>query len=439
MKHAQQHQLKWKIPFFTIWTGQQLSWIGSSLAQFALVWWLTETTGSATVLAVGTLISLLPGVFLGPFVGALVDRWNRRVVMFVADSVIALVSAWLAYLFWADAMQISHVYFIMLVRAIGGTFHWSAMMASTSLMVPSEHLPRVAGLNQTIGGAVNIISPPLGALLLGLLPLHGIMAIDVATAAFAIVPLFFVYIPQPQRASTATVAAGSKATLWTDVREGLRYVRGWPGLLAVAGLAMALNFLVTPAMSLMPILVTDHFSGEALQLGWMNSAWGVGLVLGGVILGAWGGFRQRIVTVLTGIVGLGLGLLLVGLTPATAFPLALVGLFFGAAMNSMCNGSAHALLQQVVAPEMQGRVFTLVVSLCNAATPLGMAIAGPVADAVGVRTLYLVGGAVQIMLGVGGFFVPAIMRLEDNNRNGHVGVEAEEDRLVAATVPVCAE
>jgi DHA3 family macrolide efflux protein-like MFS transporter len=197
---------------------------------------------------------------------------------------------------------------------------------------------------------------------------------------------------------------------------------------------MALNFLVTPAMSLMPILVTDHFSGQALQLGWMNSAWGVGLVLGGLILGAWGGFRRRIVTVLMGIVGLGLGLLVVGLTPATAFPLVLVGLFFAAVMNSMCNGSAHALLQQVVAPDMQGRVFTLVMSLCNAATPLGMAIGGPVADAVGVRTLYVMGGVISILLGAGGFFVPAIVHLEDNNRNGHTAAQGET--LASAPVPV---
>jgi len=437
VEHTQQQQPKWKIPFFTIWTGQQLSWIGSSLAQFALVWWLTKTTGSATVLAIGTLISVLPGVLLGPFAGALVDRWNRRVVMLVADSIIALVSAWLAYLFWTDAMQVWHVYAIMLVRAIGGTFHWPAMSASTSLMVPKEHLPRVAGLNQAMGGAVNIMSPPLGALLLAILPLHAIMAIDVVTAAFAIAPLFFVHIPQPQRAVTATRAAESKPTLWTDMREGLRYVWSWPGLLAICILAMMLNFLIHPAFSLMPILVTNHFGGEALQLGWMNSAWGVGAVLGGLLLSVWGGFRRRVVTVLMGIVGLGVGVLLVGLTPATAFPLALVGLFFGATMNSLCNGSAFALLQQVVAPDMQGRVLTLVMSLCNGMTPLSMAIAGPVADAVGVRTLYVVGGVAQILLGVSGFLVPAIMHLEANNHNGHAVVA--EETLMAATVPVPVE
>jgi DHA3 family macrolide efflux protein-like MFS transporter len=179
---------------------------------------------------------------------------------------------------------------------------------------------------------------------------------------------------------------------------------------------MMLNFFVNPAMSLMPILVTRDFGGAALRLGWMNSAWGVGLVVGGLALSTWGGFRRRIVTMLMGIIGLGIGVLLVGLTPASFFPLALIGLFFGAVMNSLCNGSAFALLQQVVAPEMQGRVFTLVISLCGAVTPLSMAIAGPLADKVGVRTLYLVAGVAQIVLGAGAFFVPAIMHVEDTHR-----------------------
>ncbi|MBN1811800.1 MAG: MFS transporter [Anaerolineae bacterium] len=430
MEHTER-QTNWKLPFFAIWTGQQLSWIGSAVAGFALVWWLTKTTGSATMLAIGTLLTILPGIVLGPFAGALVDRWNRRLVMLVADSVVALFSAWLAVLFWTGTIQIWHVYVIMLVRAVGGAFHWPAMTASTTLMVPKDHLGRVAGLNQTIGGAVNIISPPLGALLLSVLPLHGIMAIDVLTAAFAIVPLFFVHVPQPERA-TAAQEAQAKPTLWTDMREGLRYVIGWPGLLGICLLATLLNFSIMPAMSLMPLLITDHFGGEALQLGWMNSAWGVGLVLGGLLLGAWGGFKKRIVTVLAGIVGLGVGVLTIGLTPATIFPLALGAFFFGAVMNALCNGSAFALLQQVVVPEMQGRVFALVMTVCNMATPLSLAIAGPLADAVGVRALYVAGGIAQVILGIGGFFVPAIMSLENNNGNGHA-VEEEMLETVSAT------
>jgi len=105
---------KWMVPFFTIWTGQQLSIIGSRAAQFALVWWLTLETGSATVLATASLVALGPQILLGPFVGALVDRWNRRVVMIVSDSFIALVGLWLAFLFWSGTMEVWHVYIVML-------------------------------------------------------------------------------------------------------------------------------------------------------------------------------------------------------------------------------------------------------------------------------------------------------------------------------------
>lgn len=162
---------KWKAPFFTIWTGQQVSLIGSSLVQFAIVWWLTKTTGSATVLATATLVAMLPQIVIGPFSGALVDRFSRRWVMILADGATALSSVVLAYLFWANVVAIWHVYLIMAFRSIGGGFQWPAMSASTALMVPEQHLTRVAGLTQTMQGVTNIVSPPLGAILLALLPM----------------------------------------------------------------------------------------------------------------------------------------------------------------------------------------------------------------------------------------------------------------------------
>jgi DHA3 family macrolide efflux protein-like MFS transporter len=175
----------WKIPFFTIWTGQAFSLIGSRIVQFALVWWLTQLTGSATILATASMVALIPEILLSPIAGAYVDRWNRRIVMMVADGVIALALLWLAYLFWVDAVQVWHVYVVMAVRAVGGSFHWPAMQASTSLMVPEKHLTRVAGLNQTLNGALNIIGPPLGALLMGVMSLSGVMLVDVGTAVLA--------------------------------------------------------------------------------------------------------------------------------------------------------------------------------------------------------------------------------------------------------------
>jgi DHA3 family macrolide efflux protein-like MFS transporter len=423
-QETRQYPSNWKTPFFTIWTGQAFSLFGSALVQFALVWWLTASTGSATVLATATLVAMLPAIFLGPVAGALVDRWNRRVVMIVADGSIALATLWLIALAAGGLMQPWHVYVIMFVRSAASSFHWPAMQASTTLMVPKEQLSRVAGLNQTLQGVMNIVAPPSGALLLGILPLEGVLAIDVVTALLAIAPLLFLNIPQPERRSAPAaqthVEAGQtaplKTSVWQDLREGLRYVRGWPGLMGVLIMATLINFLLNPASALMPILITKHFGGGPLELGGMDSVYGIGAVLGGVVLSVWGGFRRRIVTSMTGLIGIGAGFVIVGLTPAAAFGLALAGTFVAGIMHPITNGPLFAVVQATVAPEMQGRVFTLIQSAAMAMSPLSMVVAGPVADWLGVRAWYVVGGVVCALMGVAGFFIPAILHLEDNHR-----------------------
>lgn len=317
-----EEQLKatsWKLPFFTIWTGQAFSLIGSRVVQFALVWWLTQLTGSATVLATASMVAIIPEIFLAPIAGAYVDRWNRRLVMIAADGAIALALLWLAYLFWLDAVQIWHIYIIMGVRAVGGSFHWPAMQASTSLMVPQKHLTRVAGLNQTLNGTLSIIGPPLGALLMGLLPLSSVMLVDVGTAALAITSLLFVHIPQPRRDDLGV----DKSTIWADMGQGLRYIWGWSGLVTLIGMAMILKIALTPAFSLLPLLVSQHFNGDAAQLSLLEAVAGVGIVVGGLILSVWGGFKRKIYTTMMGTIILGLSFLALGLTPAGLFSSAL--------------------------------------------------------------------------------------------------------------------
>ena len=420
MNHTPRVQQKWKAPFFTVWTGQAVSLVGSRMAQFALVWWLTQETGSATVLAMATLAAVLPNVILGPFAGALVDRWNRRKVMIAADGFVAVVAVWLAYLFWTDSMTIYHVYVAMLARSSGEAFHLTAMQASTSLMVPEKHLSRVAGLNQTVRGILNVVAPPAGALLLSLLPMHGIMGIDVATALTAIVPLLFVAIPQPVR-TAATGGGAGKPSVWDDLRAGARYVWSWPSLVAILVLAMVINFVVNPAFSLMPLLVTDHFRGGALELSGLQSAWGIGVVLGGLLLAVWGGFRRRVLTSLLGLVVAGCGIMAIGLVPARGFALAVAAIFVAGFTNPLINGPIMAILQAKVEPEMQGRVFTLVGSVSTAMMPLSLAVAGPLADAIGVRAWYVAGGAIFAGLGAASFFVPAIVNIEHSRPGTEVG------------------
>lgn len=416
------------VPFFVMWSGQAFSLFGSQLVQFALIWWLTRETGSATVLAVASLVGLLPQVFLGPLAGTLVDRWNRRLTMMAADGAVALATLGLIYLFWTDQTQVWQVYLIMFVRSLAGSFHWPAMSASTSLMVPEKHLSRVQGLNQALNGAMNIVAAPLGAVLLGLLPMAGVLSIDVLTALIAILSLAFIRVPQPPATGESSEAESPKPSFWAELRLGFRYVWGWPGLLLILLMATVLNLLLNPGFSLVPLLVTEHFQGGALQLGWLESALGVGIVVGGLVLGVWGGFRRRIVTSLGGMLVLGAGVLLLGLAPASLFIMAVAAHFIIGLTIPLINGPLQAVVQAAVAPEIQGRVFSLMGSLAMAMTPLGLIVAGPLADVIGIRTWYLIAGLGTLIMGAAGFLVPAVMNVE---QNGHQPTAAQGPLLPA--------
>ena len=417
---------RWKGRFFTIWTGQQLSIVGSRAAQFALVWWLTTTTGSATVLASATLVAMIPQIVLGPFVGALIDRWNRRAVMIVSDSFIALISLWLAYLFWSGAMEVWHIYVVMLTRSFGGAFHWPAMAASTTLMVPEKHYTRIAGLNQTIHGLLSIVGPPLGALLMSLMPLHGVMMVDVATAAFAVAPLLFLFVPQPAREHVEAVKARS---FLANAREGLRFVFGWPGLIALLIGASVLKIALIPAFSLSPLLVYDHFGGGAPELSLFDAMAGVGILVGGLVLSVWGGFKRKVYTILTGLLGIGLACIVLGLTPSNTLWLGIASVFVVGLMISLTDGPISALLQATVPPEMQGRVFALLGSLFSLTTPIGLAIAGPVADATGVPFWFLLAGLICSATAAVGFFVRPLIHIEDQAPNGSPMAESAGNEI----------
>lgn len=405
----------WMKKFIPIWSAQLFSLLGSSLVQFALIWWITQQTGSAAYLAMATLVAVLPEVLLSPFAGALVDRLNRRYVMIAADALIALFTLSLAVLFALGLVQVWHVFVVMFLRALGSVFHWPAMQASTSLMVPEKHLARVAGINQALRGSLNIVAPPLGALLMSVLKFYQVISVDVITAIIAIAPLLFIRIPQPVRAD-AGVALTPKVLL-QDVVEGFKYMKNWKGLLYLAFLAAMLNFLLAPAGTLMPLMVTQHFKAGVWELSALESSMGIGVVIGGLLLGVWGGFKSKIITSLTGVIGLGLGVLVFGLAPANGFWVGIVGMVLLGFMNPIANGPLQAIMQSKVAPEMQGRVMGTTGALCSAMMPLSMLVVAPVAELLGLRVWYWVGGSLTILIGVAALFIPSIMALDSTKKD----------------------
>ncbi len=399
-------------PFLVVWGGQAFSLLGSHLVQFALVWWLSASSNSATVLAYASLVGLLPQIVIAPFAGTLVDRWSRRRILIGADGAIALATLLLALLFHLDAIRLWHVYVLLFVRATGAAFHWPAMQASTTLMVPNKHLARVAGLNHTLIGLASIVIPPLGALAVVVLPMQGILGIDVVTALIAIIPLLFVAIPQPPRVQ----AAGVRPSMLAEMRAGLHYILAWRGLLLLTAMAVIINLLGRAAGSLGPILVMRDMGGGAVELGVIQSASGVGILLGGAILSIWGGSRRRMAAALVALALDGMAIAAVGLSPTNAFALVAALVLASGFFETLVLGLIGAVGQSVIAPEVQGRVFALHGSVANLAAPLGLMIAGPVADATSAQFWWLITGIVISVMGAGALLVPPLVGIEEGPR-----------------------
>jgi DHA3 family macrolide efflux protein-like MFS transporter len=404
-----------------MWTGQAVSLVGSALVQFALIWWLTETTGSATTVAMATSASLLPTVILGPISGVFVDRWHRKWVLVLSDGFIALLTAALGVLFWVGVAKIWHVYAILFLRSLGDSFQSPAVSATTALMVPDDQLTRIGGMNRTLQGVIRFVAPPMGALLLARVDVRGIMLIDILTAATAILPLLFIQIPRPAAASTLS----GLQSVPRDLAQGLRYVWNRRGLRLLFGTGLLWAFFGYPIITFPPLLVTQHFGGGAVELGWLQSALGVGMIAGGVLLTAWGGFKRRMVTSVCGTCGIALSFLVTAAAPPGAFWLAVVAFGFFGLMWAVHSVPIRATFQAVVSPEMQGRFFALNQSTIAAMAPLALTVAGPLADRFGVRPFWFASTVGAFTIALIRVLTPSILYIEDQPDQARRAVTSE--------------
>ncbi len=394
--------------FFVLWSSQAASLFGSAVVNFALAWYLTRETGSATILATALMVAMIPQIVLGPFIGPFIDRWNRKMILIFADLYVMLLTVVLVVLFAMDAVQIWHIYLIMMGRAIGETFQMPALGASIPMIVPEKHLVRANGLYQMLQSAIRIVAPPAGAFLMETLPMQGVLSVDIITAIIAVACLLPLIIPQPERTTLSV-----KASHFDDMKQGFRYVWAKSGLPILIGMMAFLIFFVAPASSLIPVLVNTHLEGDVLKLGWLTSASGIGGILGGLLLGVWGGFKKRIWTAFLGFFimipcSIGLGFTSPTIYYATTVPSML---FMGVGM-ALVSAPLGAILNSVIAKDMQGRVFSLYGSIVTAAFPLGLIMGGPVADWLGIRSLYFIASGAWLVILPLAMFSKPLMDLE---------------------------
>lgn len=397
----------WQLWFWLVFSGQGLSLLGSALTQFALLWWITDTTGSLSALATAGMAALLPQALLAPLGGTLADRYSRRLMMILADSASAACMAILIVLFHTSSVSITHVYVLMAVRSALQAFQAPAATASVAMLVPTSFLTRAAGLNQTVQSMSVIAAAPLGALAMGLMPIGWVLAIDVFTAIVGVVPLLFFAIPQPQPEASDGLR---KQGLWMEFKEGFYLVWSSPSLRRLYALLAGVVLVVMPSFTLVPLLVKSHFGGGPEQVALLEGLSGFGMLLGGVLVAAMVP-RRHIHWVLFGFAASCFSLALTALVPADMFGFAVVWWFISGLTFVFANAPLMALLQSVVPLHMQGRALALLNSILGLAGPVGLALVSPLGEMVSVSTLFAAMGLLGTAVSIAGLFSPALLTL----------------------------
>jgi MFS transporter, DHA3 family, macrolide efflux protein len=401
--------------FFVIWVSQAFSIFGSALVGFALAWYLAKETGSSTVLAISMMLNFIPAVVLGPFIGPLIDRWKRKYIMMFADGFTALLTVGLVILFLTDTIQVWHIYVAMAGRAIGGAFQNPAIGASIPMLVEEKHLTRANGLNMTLNGLINLVGPPAGAFLMEMLPMQGVLSVDIVTAVIAIGCIIPLAIPQPPRTTLS-----AKLNIIDDMKQGFRYIASWRGLLILFIFFAVLNFFAAPMIALMPLYVTQHLHGEVWLYGWMGTAMGIGTIAGGLLIGAWGGFKRKIVTMFVSIGIECVAIIVMGAISSGLSYVALAMMLLIGGGMAMSNAPIGAILQSTVARDAQGRIFALLGTISGAMMPLGLVFTGPLADAIGIRSIFFIIGIILLAVTVAATFSRGLVNMEDHKPEGQL-------------------
>jgi MFS transporter, DHA3 family, macrolide efflux protein len=362
--------------FTVIWIGQVVSQLGSAMTWFAFSIWAWKITGEATTLALVLFFSYIPTLLFSPIAGALVDRWNKRLVMALSDLGTALATLVILLLYITHFLQVWHLYVAALFAGVFLAFQFPAYSAATTLMLPKDQYARaegMLGLSQAIPG---ILAPLLAAALLAKIDFAGVMVVDLLTFLAAFGTLLWVHIPQP-----AKIQLVQQGNLWKESLFGFRYIFERPGLRALVLLFLGGNFFEGLCTTLIAPMVLARAANDAVVLGSVESIGALGGILGGVLISLWGGPKRRILGIVIGwTCAFGLGLLMMGaggvwIVWAIAYS---CFAFFAVIVNS----SEQALWQTKVAPGVLGRVSATRLLLIQVPYLVAMPLAGWLADSI---------------------------------------------------------
>ncbi len=447
----------WKRVFAIIWTGQLFSTLSSSVVSFAVIFWLSVQTGSAEVLAFATLASLLPQLVLGLFTGVLVDRWDRKRTMIVADLYIAALTSVMAVLFYFGATDIGLIYLLLALRSIGSAFHMPAMEASVPLLAPASELMRVAGVNNMIFSVSTIAAPAIAAIFVSTLSMTWVLMFDVIGALIACGSLLFVVIPNPRDRKgtnsgisesgktneevllgkidkqnsieiiqddvdvkdevdilTEVYSTGIKAEFrrfFSELNQGLHEILKRPGLMWMFVFTIFASLAMVPVSTLFPLMTLSHFAGDTYKMSMVEIAWGVGMLIGGGLMSLPRFKFNKILLINAMYVILGFTFVFSGFLPTEGFYLFVGFTLFGGVAGAIFWGAFTVLLQMSLDSAVLGRVFSIHNSLIMIPAMLSLIATGYIADSIGISNTFIISGFVLVLIGIISNFIPSIKKM----------------------------
>jgi DHA3 family macrolide efflux protein-like MFS transporter len=390
----------WKKKVAVFLVGQTITTFGSLLVQYALLWHLTLTTKSGVVLALAAVFGFLPQAVVSIFAGVWADRVNRKVMIILSDSTIALATLVLAFFMLSGVDDLWLIFLVMAVRSVGAGIQMPAISALIPQIVPTDKLMRVNGINSSVQSSLLIIGPVAAAGIYSTVSLAAILFVDVVTAVIGLSLLATIAVPTLSRA-----ASDDKPSYFTDLREGLKYIFSHDLVRWVMVIYSIVFLLVVAPSNLSPLMLVRTFGDDVWLLTILELSFGIGMVAGGALMAIFGSKADRLgmmvgTSILFGVLAVVMGF--------TTNLILFYSLFFliGLAVPAFST-SSMTLLQETVEPERQGRVFGFVGIVMAVAMPLGMAVLGPLADIVSVEILLIATGAITVLIAVVAVLLPA--------------------------------
>ncbi|MEG0471324.1 MAG: MFS transporter [Solibacillus sp.] len=383
---------KWKRDITLFLSSQTISLFGSSLVQYAMMWYITLSTQSGMMMTLYIICGFIPTFLLSPVAGVWADRFNRKKLIIIADGMIAFATLILAIVFMLGYDSIWLLFVMAAIRAVGAGIQTPAVGAILPQIVPEQHLMRVNGINGTIQAVVMFVSPMVSAALLSLTSMNIIFFIDVITAIIAITVLVtLLKIPLHAKA-----AQQQDVSYLADFKLGIQYIKQHDFLKSFFVFFAVLFVLMAPVAFLTPLQVTRSFGDEYWRLTAIEITFSIGMMIGGIVIASWGGFRNRVYTMMFAGVVMAICTILLGILPVFSLYLVAMALF-GLAMP-MFNTPTMTIIQEKVETDYLGRIYGVFGMISTSMMPLGMLIFGPLADIISVEKLLLGTGIFMLIV-----------------------------------------